>query len=273
MDLKALFLQAVLGKDTAAALAKAIVRCPELEGVVLPRAALSWVRLASSGYTGPIPGVDGTELVLSKSDKGLSGKICANGQVFSFEDQSAYFVTAATVCVLGLDRQSALPQSSKFSDLGKALDTMVKAQVAVSLNKVEKPGGQQAPTPPTPPVAPTGAQAPAPNPAKVGVGPSIGQAAPKSMVPKKTAKKPGINATQPSLQKKKGIKILRRHLDTICGVCSAHQFSGEKFVGCVCFGEELSKSVKVIKSGNGYELQFGAGWDFDSLKALVEGLE
>jgi hypothetical protein len=271
MDLKSLFLKAILGDDTAEALAKAIVRYPELEAVVLPRAALSWVRLASSGYNGVIPGVEGTELALSKSEKGVSGKICAHNQTFSFENQSIYYVTAATVCALGLDKHVEVPTSARISDLGKSLDLMVRARVAAELSKVEKPGGAQAPTAPTPPQPPTAVQAPAPKPTKIGAGPDIGDAAPKTMVPKKTTKKPGLNAMLPA-PKKKGIRILRRHLDTVCGTCGTRQFSGEKFVGCTCFGE-LAKSVRVIKVADKYELQFGAGWDFDSLKLLVKGFE
>ncbi len=272
LNLKSLFLRAILGDDTAKALAKAIVRCPELEGVVIPRAALSWVSLASSGYSGVIPGVEGTGLVLIKGENGLSGKISSNGHDFTFKDESVYFVAAATVCALGLDTKAELPTSSKISDLGKSLDLMIKARVAVdNLKKMDKPGGVQAPKAPTPPVAPTAIQPLAGKPKKMGAGPKIGQGAPKTMVPNKTASTPGLNTTQPKL-KKSGIKILRRHLDTICGVCDSRQFTGEKFTSCVCF-PDLEKSTKVIKSGNGYEIQFGAGWDIDLLRAFLSGLE
>lgn len=278
LDPKSLFLIATLGEEGAFALEKALTRYPVLEDVLLPRTVLSWVELASkASYVGGIPGISGTSIELTKSESGISGKISFNDQKYEFINETPYHVTAATICVLGLDKPINPISHNKIADLGKSLDLMVKAKVAINtLEKVggagggakgaEKPGPAAVPLAPKAPEPPVATAPTAPKPKKMGVGPQMGQAAPTGMKPIKTANKPGMGLPKVN---KPGIMIKKSHLGTVCAACDQKQFKGAKFVGCVCFAD-LAKSVAVTPIGEDYKLTFGEGWSIEDLRELVK---
>jgi predicted GNAT family acetyltransferase len=134
------FLQGVLGRDGAEAFNKAIQKESSLSSAVVPRAILSWLNLATKyDYEGGIPGVENTYLQFTKSEgPGYSGAISIGEDVYSFNNASMYHVAASVAVSLGLDntKLDANVRDMTVGRLGKSIDTLVKARVA--LNELQK---------------------------------------------------------------------------------------------------------------------------------------
>lgn len=129
------FLVSVLGADGAKALAKAAERSQELENALLPRTILAWLGIAArSDYEGGIPGVDNTYIQFQKSEDKFTGSISIGDDIYSFEDAALLHMASAVAVALGQDHERVSPglRDMDIQRLGKNIDTLVKARVAVA---------------------------------------------------------------------------------------------------------------------------------------------
>lgn len=126
------FLSAVLGTDGAQALARAAGKQPGLEPILVPRAALAWVK-ARNNYQSHIPGVEGTTLRLRKTEAGFTGVVTIGGGSYTFEDQSPEHVAAALAVAVDVDFQDRGLRSPELQRLGKSIDALVQTQDATAV--------------------------------------------------------------------------------------------------------------------------------------------
>jgi hypothetical protein len=126
------FLDEVLGVAGAKALRKAIDRQPSLRPLLVPRAILAWVAMASRlGFEGLVPAHD-VPVNLTKTETGYSGRVGEE----SFDSETLYRVAARVAVAMGVDGQ--LPADTRALDLerlGKSLDALVKVNVVRELKK------------------------------------------------------------------------------------------------------------------------------------------
>lgn len=266
------FLKAVLGEDGARALAKAAERGPELEAALLPRTIMSWLGIAArDDFEGQIPGVENTYLQFKKAEERYSGSVAIGDEVYSFEAATVLHLGACMAVALGADheRVGTRLKDLDIQRLGKNIDTLAKARVAVAeLRKramgAEPPGPAHAATAPDGPVAPT---PPVPN--QTSKGPMVGKnpTAPTPPKPSHPSLLPGAKTQV----KSPTLKVTKNQADRRCPICSGTQFKTGRFSGCICF-RDLAKSVRVRILEDGYNLEFGADWDADSILTLVESL-
>jgi len=95
------FLQQVLGDDKSSALANALARRPELQSLIGPRVALSWVK-QNVEYDGNVPGTD-NKIRLSKSTAGYNG-FCSFGlNKVVFDNSTPEYVAATITYSMGCD--------------------------------------------------------------------------------------------------------------------------------------------------------------------------
>lgn len=129
------FLTGVLGKDGAQALKKAAQKEAGISSAVVPRTILSWISLATRyEYEGGIPGVDNTYLQFRKTEgPGYSGAVSIGDEVYSFQNASMFHVAASVAVALGVDdtRIDSKVRDMTVTRLGKSIDTIVKARIAV----------------------------------------------------------------------------------------------------------------------------------------------
>ena len=94
----------------------------DLEGVVVARAALAWLKNAPEGdlFCG-CP-------MLYKSEDGISGLVECNGGNYLFVDSTPEHATAALVSSLGLSLDKSFTKDLDLAKLGHSLDLLVKAQ-------------------------------------------------------------------------------------------------------------------------------------------------
>lgn len=123
------FIAGVLGTDGAQALQKAGELHPNLETAILPRCIISWIKVYESGYDGSIPGIEGSELVFKKSEKGFDGRIVFGEHSYSFKEASEYHLAACVVTALGSEEEdiSDAAKSVEIARLGKSVDLLIKA--------------------------------------------------------------------------------------------------------------------------------------------------
>lgn len=156
------FLRAVLGEDGAKALAKAAERAPELEAALLPRSIMAWLGLTSrSDFEGRIPGNENTYVQFVKSEDRYSGSVAIGDEVYSFENALVTHLGACIAVALGADHERVSPRLKDLDvqRLGKNIDTLVKARVAIRELKKQQitplakmaiaaiPSGQEFPAP------------------------------------------------------------------------------------------------------------------------------
>ena len=129
MDSRYQFIEGVLGTDGAQALQKAGELHPNLETAILPRCIISWIKVYEGGYDGAIPGIEGSELVFKKSEKGFDGKIVFGEHSYSFKEASEYHLAACVVTALGSEEEdiSDAAKSVEIARLGKSVDLLIKA--------------------------------------------------------------------------------------------------------------------------------------------------
>jgi hypothetical protein len=266
------FMNAVLGEDATAALAKAEERSAVLAGVVGPRTILGWVMLASRwDYDGFVPGHDGSQLQFAKSENGLTGIVALGEQQLDFENARPEHL-AAMLCV-GLGCPPDLSKSEGATQLalvqlGETIDLMVKSHIvnllkneptprckscnkfysskhkdrcphcSTELEKAELPGSAAKALAPQAPDA---------------------QQAPKSTAPNRMATKapPTVGLTKSMMERK-------------CSVCDASQFtkSGD-FKGCYCI-RDLAKFAKSERRGDGVVVEFGREWTPSNIQLFVD---
>ena len=253
MDIKSKFLIGVLGRDGHGALKKAIQRDGRLESIVLPRAIIGWLNFISRfEFEGPLPNVENSYVEFSKNEDGsFSGSIAVEDDlVHEFSNSDIYHVASAISLALGEEPSDI---DSEIRDLvlvrlGKSIDALAKAQEIArtlhrrleakeesaeeiekkkALSKVDLPGQtakpiqQNAPLAPQPPTARQG-KLPRPS--------------------LKTFKAPTL-------------KIGKSEAERKCSMCGGHQFTNNKFTGCVCMAE-LSPLIKTTVYGDGIALDF-----------------
>lgn len=241
------FLTGVLGTDGARALRKAADREPALEPLLVPRAALSWI-LERQHYEGTIPGVANSYLKLDKSEGGLNGVVSLQDTNYEFSQVSPEHVASAMSVSVGIDLTNRLPvKDLLLVRLGKSIDALVKAQAlthqfVAKVKKTELPGSTAKPI--------------------------------KQLEPQAAAQ-PTMQTARPKLPKKPKIpalKVEKSEASRACDICDGTQFNENRFKGCLCF-QELAKSVKTTAYGDGYVLEFGSGFDFETALALRRALK
>lgn len=272
--LQTAFLVAVLGKDGAAALNKAVTRRSDLADVLVPRTVLSFVNTVQAlGYKGAIPGVPGSMIALTKS----GGVI--NSTSFSGSDANAFTMSAHLAVMLGLVADTRFAKNTRNVDLtrfGKAIDVLVKSRLLRGAEKLEKkpdldktdlPGTAAKPmlTPPT------AATPPGKQPAKANAVASTKKQKPVVAGPRTKDKVPGLKAVPTvkipgQIQIKKSEAAINR-----CKVCGRSQVQNGHLTGCFCL-TALLKSATVTTKDDSYLIAFGSGWDEDSIEVLFESL-
>ncbi len=250
---RALFIAAVLGKDGAAALAKAEERSREIGTALLPRTIVSWLTLWSPyGYDGALPGLDGTRAGIMKSEAGYTGSVSIGERSYAFENADVYHVAGSIEALMGETPQEIDPnlKDLDLEKLGRSIDLLAKSALANKLaGELDKaadgygppvaPRPQEPPVPHTPKAPPTPAKAPRKSKLKI----------PK--IPKNT------------------INITKAEAAHVCDVCGDAQFTASAFVGCTCF-KDLAKSVMASPTSTGYLLRFGSDWDQDAVATFLE---
>lgn len=279
------FLKSVLGDDGARALAKAVERGPELGNALLPRTIMAWLGVyGRNDFEGQIPGVENTYIQFAKNEDRFSGSVAVGDQVYSFEKASMLHLGACMAVALGADHERVSPQLGDIDiqRLGKNIDLLVKARVAVrelrsnAMKKGALPsGGKEGPGPAHAPTAPMEPTPPTPpDPTQNSKGPTVGMKPKPPKLPKigqhgTPAGSSGMVQQKPP--KAPGMKVTKSQAEGECPVCAGKQFKVDKFVGCLCF-RALNKSVKTTVLDDGYNLQFGAEWDSESILTLLESL-
>jgi hypothetical protein len=278
------FLREVVGDDGAAALIKATDSAPDLAWAIFPRVVMSWLEVVSLGeYDGGIPGMNGTNLALNKSEAGFTGAIDLGSVTYEFENASLYHVAGSVAVALGVDQDRAPAlMSPALAKLGKSIDLLVrsrtlrKAQAAHQGGAQGKklPGQTAAPTAPKLPEAPISVQPEMTGDEAGAVGTKQGTAikprkqvasVPKTgpdQAPTAAPKLPGIKPKKPQ------VKVTKAESKPNCPVCDWRHFKNDKYVGCTCF-QAMAKSVKTTVIDGGYMLEFGSEWDADAIMALV----
>lgn len=57
-----------------------------------------------------------------------------------------------------------------------------------------------------------------------------------------------------------------------CPDCRQVIFRGNKFSGCVCYGDDMRRGVKATRDGSTVRLEFSRGWDPENMSMLVDAL-
>lgn len=233
------FLAGVLGSDGARVLKKAAERVPDLDRLLVPRSALSWV-LSRSSFEGSIPGIQNSYLKFAKSETGFEGMVMVRDIPIDFQAVSPEYVAAAIGVAVGIEGVSPEVNDKTLMKFGKSIDVLVKAQTLIkSMAKIELPGQTAKPQPQG---APQAAAAP--------------QKQPKMSKPKlpKTSKIPAL-------------KVEKSEAEYACDKCGKQLFSDGRFKACICFAD-LSKSIHVTTYKDGWVLEFNGSVDHESVLAL-----
>lgn len=134
-DIKYKFISEVLGDEGSKALQKAAARSNELGNALLPRTILAWLGISARGdYEGDVPGVENTYLRFSKSEDKYTGSVSVGEDLYSFDQVSVFHLASAIAVALGADHER-IPANLKHMDLvslGKNIDTLVKARIAIA---------------------------------------------------------------------------------------------------------------------------------------------
>lgn len=131
MDIRAKFLQGVLGRDGASALRKAVQSEPRLEPIVLPRTIIGWLKFITQyEYEGELPGVENSYLTFKKSKDYFTGSIAIQDKIYNFENIDLYHLAGAISVSLD-EKPTEVDEHLKdliLTKLGKSIDTLAKAQ-------------------------------------------------------------------------------------------------------------------------------------------------
>jgi hypothetical protein len=228
-----------------------------LEGVIVARSGLAWLREA------PIGDLNCGVLLLSKSESGLSGVIEFEGEDYIFTDATEEHVAAAITASLGLTLDKAAVKDLHLAKLGATLDLLVK-----SVNKkkgIESPGVGQYAKPQAPKLPDPILDQP-PQIKTKGKVSSIPSIKPLQQKPDPKAMLPPTLPITPGVPK---IKLSEREMFVKCGMCGKGQSDGSKFIGCSCL-KGLAKSVRSLKVKDGLLLSFGPDWDEEAVLTLLE---
>lgn len=224
-DKASAFLTAVLGAPGAAALAALAKSAPGLDGYLVPRAALAWLRLTPEA-TG-LPGCPAVEMTLTKS----GGHIKIGDEVFGWGDGDRNFASAAIACVLGVAPGAVGLKDRDIAGLGRTVDLLAKAQT--KRPDIEGTGAAAGPIGPLAPAAPT---------------PTAPQA-PGAGSKKRRIKIPLTpKAAAPVAEKPLALSEADEHRK--CSTCGEGQFKNGKFKGCWCI-RGLVKSISSTRRSDG----------------------
>lgn len=226
--------------------------------VVVPRSILGWVQLISEkGYQGRVPGVEGSYMSLAKTEDGYSGAVVVNDNLMTFEKASTFHVAATIGQSLEIDFPE-IPEKLKkknLTELGKAIDLLIKTQ-AVQLHKAQaKPAGP--PAPQNPPVPPSAASR---NETPIALG--QGQA---ERVKEEVSKLGRSEQSESSGQK---LRVYKSETEKTCQICKKKNFSKGQFEGCDCL-KELSKHIKTEINNGDSILVFDRVLSSEALEALI----
>jgi hypothetical protein len=273
------FLQAVIGDDGARALTKATSASTDLEWAIFPRVVMSWLEVVSHGaYNSALPGTNDVKLTLRKgADDAFFGSVNIGDELYAFRDTTLYHVAGAVAVALGAAPTNAPElRHPSLAKLGKSVDLLVRSRTLRKMQqkhaggaKGNLPGTAAAPRAPQGPVGPVAVQPTQPS--------QVGTKVATAMKPAKTNATPGATpSAAPKLPgvkppKKPTLKVGKSEAATRCGACGGSQFEASSYVGCLCFAE-LAKSVRTTVVGNCYLLEFGSGWDIESITTLAETL-
>lgn len=281
------FCVGVVGEDGAKALAKAASSHPLLAAAILPRVVYEWLGLGLQEYEGELPGVSNSYLSLSKAEDGtLSGCLGMGAENYSFNGVPREHVVAAIAVSLGADADHVDPALARrdLVGLGRSIGLLAKSRFVSQaiLAKVEakrvlaraEPPGQ--PAPPQAQMGPTPAAAPELQPRAQGTAKGTAKGTEKNgaapPVSAKAGALPSAAGIRPGPQgKTPSLKLPLRSSERPCSVCGERLFRGEDFCGCVCFSD-LAKSVVTVRDGDSVILNFGRGWDADSISVLLQTL-
>jgi len=233
------FLSAILGERGFQALQTTIDREPGLAPILVPRAALAWIRTRDS-YGGEIPGSAEYILRFQKSDTGYSGWV---GD-FDFKEVTPERLAALLSVAVGVEPQEARVREPSLWRLGKSIDALVGAQVLQkALQKADLPGVTAKPFEQQGPTAPAAPQ-----------------------------KQPrGAKPPKPKLPKLPGLRVSKSEAMAECPACGGQQFHENRFRGCICL-RSFQKAVKTTVYGDGFVLDFDAEFPRAALLVLRKAL-
>lgn len=233
------FLAGVLGKDGARVLKKAAERIPDLDRLLVPRSALSWV-LQRATFEGSIPGMENSYLKFAKSETGFEGMVMVRDIPIDFKQVTPEYVAAAIGVAVGIDGASPDVNDKTLMKFGKSIDVLVRAQTLIkSMAKIELPGQTAKPQP---------------------------QGAPQAAAaPQKQPKMPKPKLPKPS--RIPALKVEKSESSHTCDKCGKMMFADEKFKPCICFSD-LAKSIHVTTYKDGWVLEFNGSVDHESVLAL-----
>jgi len=238
-DVSFQFLVGVLGSDGAKVLKKATERVSDLDRLLVPRSALSWV-MSRSSFEGAIPGMDNSYLKFAKSEAGFDGMVMVRDIPIDFQGASPEYVAAAIGVAVGIEGVSPEVNDKTLMKFGKSIDVLVQAQSLIkSMAKIELPGQTAKPLPQGGPIAATAPQK-----------------QPKMSKPK-----------LPRPSKVPALKVEKSEAEHTCDKCGKQLFNDGRFKPCICFAD-LSKSIRVTTYKDGWVLEFNGSVDHESVRAL-----
>src|SRR5579859_373797 len=113
------FLTAVAGADGASALIKSTKQIKNLEGLIAPKAIMTWLDLGQdTDFTGVIPGTE-IPLRFCKSEAGYTGYTEMAGDIYEFMNQGINHVAAAIAVAIGAMTETDIDHKS-LPKLGKS---------------------------------------------------------------------------------------------------------------------------------------------------------
>lgn len=246
METSLSFVSAVLGKDGATALRRAILKNPALEGFLVPRTVLGWT-MNKSEFRGALPGVDQIYIEFSKAESGYTGRIgVGKNPLVAINPKDEFELAAEIISNLGIEVSRFEGGASTLYRLGKSIDTLLKAREAIrSLAKAP----QELPGTTAKPLAPEGPQEPI----------------------KPTATQPKIAKPKPKLPKLPMVKIELDNLNKHCKTCGSGLFKNQRFAGCLCWRDLAKHSVSTVYA-DGVVVEFDSKADRASVQTLLREL-
>jgi hypothetical protein len=280
------FVKSILGDHGFEAMRRASFKMPEITNAIPAQTILSWVEAAArTEFNGKVPSTDNT-FSIAKNDKGYTVTLDGNSAHIEHVTQAATIIadllgfspdgsptlrksqvdqlskTIGELAQLSLIKAggvqargkaaNALPPSGANEQVAKQTQPMTQTK-ATSIPKMGSGAGPTKPQTAPPPMPKAGMTAEAPS-NKTSTKVNVGGAKPP---------KPPTMKSEPRVA---AFELAKAHGG--CPRCNARTFSGEKFVGCGCFGD-LAKSTYSKRVEQGYVVFFNYQWDSNSIQKLI----
>lgn len=244
MDYATRFFTAVVSETGAEALQKAGESIPGLSAHLVPRAIIGWLAAQTEGFSGPLPGIDDSLLVLTKGEESFAGIISVGERAVAFRDAPLVEVAAGLAVMLGADFSAVdTLQKKELARLGESVDKLVAALAKKKqIEKAELPGQAAAPREQHGPVAPE--------------------------APRKQRRQSGPSR-RPSEFVKREIPLSRGDLEKVCPKCSKAHFSSGKFIGCRCLSPAAKEDYRFISRAKDYVFAPGEKWSPADLSVFL----